>query len=79
MLIMTQKSSKSFLIKPDELLDPDTPIKELFRDGPIEVVVCRAVDNQISVYIQADLGFSIQSSEFAADADLDDPGLAQSS
>jgi sRNA-binding carbon storage regulator CsrA len=67
MLILTQKPGQSVIIQPDKSLDPDTPIKELFRDGPIEVVVRKAGLNQISMYIQADLGFAILRHELISD------------
>ena len=67
MLILSRKTGQSVIIQPDESLDPETPIKELFRDGPIEVVVRKAGQNQISMYIQADLGFSILRRELLID------------
>jgi sRNA-binding carbon storage regulator CsrA len=59
MLILTRKPGESVIIQPDESLDPETPVRELFRDGPIEVIVRNFGKNQVSMYIQADLGFAI--------------------
>jgi sRNA-binding carbon storage regulator CsrA len=42
MLVLERKSGESILIFPDETLDPEMTIKDLFSNGPIRISVkCR--------------------------------------
>ncbi len=53
MLVLTRKPGQSIMIEPDATLDLRTPIGELFRAGPIEVVVTHVNHLQVKVGIHA--------------------------
>lgn len=59
MLILTRKQGQSFTINPQPNLDPDTPIKQLFADGPIRVQVVGLHGPPARLGVEANPGFSI--------------------
>ncbi len=58
-LILTRKRGQSIKIQPKQDVDPNTPVGELFADGPIEVCVLGVAGQQIKVGIRADRRFLI--------------------
>ena len=54
MLILTRKRGEIITIRYDLALDPNTPVGEIFTDGPIEIGVVQIKGNQVSIGIQAD-------------------------
>ncbi len=65
MLILTRKPGQAVKIKPDESLDPLTPVSAFFVDGPIEVVVTQVNGYQVKLGIRADPGFLILRDELS--------------
>jgi sRNA-binding carbon storage regulator CsrA len=59
MLILTRKPGQCIHIAPHESLDPATPVGELFREGPIAVMVTQVEGGQVKLGIQAHRGFLI--------------------
>lgn len=53
MLILTRRPGQLLTIAPKTGLDPSLPIAELFRDGPIEILVSRIDDGQVRIGIHA--------------------------
>jgi sRNA-binding carbon storage regulator CsrA len=52
MLILTRKPGQLFMITPDTLLDPATPVSVLFHT-PIEIVVTQVNGIQVKIGVQA--------------------------
>ena len=59
MLILTRKPGQLLTISPKGSLNPATSIAELFRDGPIEILVSRIDDGQVRIGIHAHPGLLI--------------------
>ena len=59
MLILTRKLGQCIHIAPHESLDPATPVGELFREGPITVMVTHVDGGQVKLGIKAHRGFLI--------------------
>jgi sRNA-binding carbon storage regulator CsrA len=53
MLILSRKPGQLLTISPKSSLSPATSIAELFRDGPIEILVSRIDDGQVRIGIHA--------------------------
>ena len=53
MLILTRKPGQRITIEPNADLDPETPVRKLFADGPIEVIVSRVNGAHVKLAIQA--------------------------
>ena len=53
MLILTRKPGQCITIEPNAGLDPETPVRELFANGPIEVIVGRVDGMHVKLAIQA--------------------------
>ena len=53
MLVLTRRTGESILIFPSKELNPDTPISELFKDGPIQLTLTRVNGNQARLGIIA--------------------------
>lgn len=67
MLILTRKPGQMLTIHPQGTLDPATPIGELFRAGPIEVIVSRIYGDKVRIGINAHPGLLITRSERGPD------------
>jgi sRNA-binding carbon storage regulator CsrA len=63
MLILTRKSGQMLTIHPQGTLDLTTPIGELFRAGPIEVIVSRIDGDKVRIGINAHPDLLIARSE----------------
>ena len=63
MLILTRKSGQMLTIHLQGTLDPATPIGELFRAGPIEVIVGRIDGDKVRIGINAHPDLLIARSE----------------
>ena len=53
MLVVTRKDSESILISPDDGLDPDMTLKDLFEQGPIEITVFATGEKRVKMGVQA--------------------------
>ena len=53
MLVLTRRTGESIYIFPSKELNPDTPVSELFKDGPIQLTVTRVNGNQARLGIIA--------------------------
>lgn len=53
MLVLTRKTKQSVLIELAEDVSPQTPVGELFKDGPIVVRLLEAGAGQARIGIQA--------------------------
>jgi sRNA-binding carbon storage regulator CsrA len=53
MLVLSRRSGQIIQITPRPTLDPATPIIELFRHGPIEVVAVRIDNGQVRLGFNA--------------------------
>ncbi len=53
MLVLTRRTGESIFIFPSTQLNPNTPIAELFKDGPIRLTVTRVNGNQARLGIVA--------------------------
>ena len=63
MLILTRRTGQILAIEPRANLDPATPVGELFRDGPIEIIVCRIDCQQVRLGITAHSGLLVMRQE----------------
>ena len=59
MLILTRKPCQSLSIQPHPILDPGTPVEQLFVGGPIQVQVLGVQGAQVRLGVAASAGFSI--------------------
>ena len=59
MLILTRKPGQVLKTAPLESVNPATPIGELFRDGPIEIVVTKIQGTQVRLGINAHASFLV--------------------
>ena len=58
-LALTRKPGQVLKIAPHESVNPTTPICELFRDGPIEIVVTKIQGTQVRLGINAHASFLV--------------------
>ena len=59
MLILTRKPGQLLKILPKKSLNATITVAELFRDGPIEVLVSRIEDGQVRIGVHAHPGLLI--------------------
>lgn len=71
MLILTRKPGQLLTISPKGCLSPTTTVAELFRDGPIEILVSRIDDGQVRIGIQAHPDLLIARDDRETDDPLD--------
>ena len=53
MLTLTRKNQESIVIKPDQGIDPNMTVGELFANGPIKLVVHRIKSGSAAISISA--------------------------
>jgi sRNA-binding carbon storage regulator CsrA len=63
MLVLTRRSGQSIRLAPDPGLDPATPVGELFKQGPIQIIILDIGPNRLRIGIEAHSGFSIARNE----------------
>lgn len=66
MLILTRKPGQRITIEPVANLDPETPVRKLFANGPIEVIVGRVEGTHVKLAIQAHPNLQILREELRA-------------
>ena len=71
MLILTRKPGQLLKISPKAGLNPATTVAELFRDGPIEILVSRIDEGQVRIGVQAHPDLLIARDDREADDLLD--------
>ena len=59
MLVLTRRIGEIIRIQLAENVDPDIPARQLFADGPIELVVTQIHGTQVKLGISADRRFLI--------------------
>ena len=59
MLILSRKPGKSFKIELQDTIDPNMPVKELFTEGPIEILVIKVSNRRVRLGINASRDFAI--------------------
>lgn len=59
MLFLTRKPGQSLTIHPQPSLHPDTPVSQLFEDGPIRIQVAGMAGSQVRIGVAAHAGFCI--------------------
>lgn len=59
MLFLTRKPGQSLTIQPQPSLHPDTPVSQLFEDGPIRIQVAGVIGSQVRVGVAAHVGLCI--------------------
>lgn len=59
MLFLTRKPGQSLTIQPQPSLHPDTPVAQLFDDGPIRIQVAGMVGPQVRLGVSAHAGLCI--------------------
>lgn len=59
MLIVSRRDAESILIRPAEDVDPNTTLADLFRDGPIEIIVFAAGQSSVKMGVRAPQQLSI--------------------
>ncbi len=59
MLIVSRRDAESILIRPADNVDPNTTLADLFRDGPIEIIVFSAGQRSVKMGVQAPQQLSI--------------------
>jgi len=69
MLTLTRRVGQSFTVAPDPTLDPATPIGEVFRDGPIEILIAQISGTRVKVAVHADRRLLILRQELDHDRD----------
>ena len=65
MLVLTRRVGESVFIFPSDDLDPEMPVSELFKDGPIQVTLTRVNGNQARLGIVAPEALVIAREEVA--------------
>ena len=53
MLIVSRKDAESIEIKPDDDIDLNMTLKDLFAAGPIEITIFSANSNRVKMGVQA--------------------------
>jgi sRNA-binding carbon storage regulator CsrA len=59
MLILTRLPGQRLRIEPRPDLDPATPVAELFRGGPIEILVARVEGGRVQLGVEAHPGLLV--------------------
>lgn len=65
MLVLTRRVGETVFLFPSDELDPNTPISELFKNGPVEITLTRVNGNQARLGIVAPREFTIAREEVA--------------
>lgn len=65
MLVLTRRVGETVFLFPSDELDPDTPVSELFKNGPVEITLTRVNGNQARLGIVAPSEFTIAREEVA--------------
>ncbi len=59
MLILTRRRGEAIRLSPHPGLDPATPVGELFKNGPIRIVVLDIGSDRTQIGIEADPGIAV--------------------
>ncbi len=59
MLILTRCRGEAIRLLPHPGLNPATPIGELFKNGPIRIVIVDIGPNRMQIGIEANPGFTV--------------------
>jgi sRNA-binding carbon storage regulator CsrA len=65
MLVLTRRVGESIFIFPSSDVSPDTPVGDLFKDGPIQLTLTRINGNQARLGIVAPDSLTIAREEVA--------------
>lgn len=65
MLVLTRRVGQTVLIELNADMDPNTPVKELFKGGPLQMVVTYIGGNQVKIGIDAHPQLTIMRGELA--------------
>ena len=71
MLILTRRPGQALTIRPERNLDLNTPVAQLFADGPIRVMVAGVIGPQVRLGVAADARLTILRDELLPHADAD--------
>jgi sRNA-binding carbon storage regulator CsrA len=66
MLMLTRKPGQLLLIEPVEDLPPETTVGDLFRAGPIQIVVSKIDGRQVCLGIEAPASLGVWRQELGA-------------
>lgn len=53
MLIVSRRNAESIEIRPDENIDPEMTLADLFKNGPIEITVFSPGGSRVKMGVQA--------------------------
>ena len=53
MLIVSRRNAESILIEPSADIAPDTPVSEVFGDGPIEITIFSGAGHRVKMGVDA--------------------------
>lgn len=53
MLILSRRDAESILIRPGDGIDPATTLGDLFKGGPIEIIIFSSNYNRVKMGVQA--------------------------
>ncbi len=59
MLVLTRCRGEAIRLLPHSGLDPTTPIRELFKNGPIRIVIVDIGPNRMQIGIEAHPGITV--------------------
>ena len=59
MLIVSRRNAESILIEPAEDIDPETPLREIFGDGPIEITLFSGAGHRVKMGVDAPRALTI--------------------
>jgi sRNA-binding carbon storage regulator CsrA len=66
MLIVSRRDAESILIRPDEGIDMQMTLADLFRNGPIEITIFSSNGTRVKMGVQAPDALSIWRKSAAA-------------
>lgn len=66
MLVVSRRDSESILIRPEEGIDPQLTLADLFENGPIEIRIFSARDKRVTIGVEAPRHLSIWRKNAAA-------------
>ena len=66
MLLVSRRDSESILIRPEEGIDPQLTLADLFVNGPIEIRIFSAGDKRVTIGVSAPRQLSIWRQDAAA-------------
>lgn len=66
MLVVSRRDSESIMIRPDEGIDPQLTLAELFANGPIEIRIFSARDKRVTIGVEAPRQLSVWRKDAAA-------------